>query len=164
MNKKNRYNLSKLLQIHILVKLSSLIDPVTTTTTTNPTTNPNHNTNPNPNPNTNQITINTLDPTFCKTNLGSSSPEMPKAIKLAGKIFTALTARTAEEGARLVVQAASAGRATHGLYQRAGAVRGYDPCVLDRVGKERGEVVWKGLCGLLEGIEGGVVMGCLGCL
>lgn len=70
------------------------------------------------------------------------------------KIFELVTARTAEEGSRLVVQAASAGRQTHGLYLRAGAVQTYAPIALD---DKRATYVWELLCSKLEELQPGIL-------
>ncbi|KAJ4355521.1 uncharacterized protein N0V89_003538 [Didymosphaeria variabile] len=102
-NKFNQYNLSKLLQIYTIRKLATIVDPPTTT-------------------NAHPIVINAMDPMFCKSDLGS---EVKGAIKVAGGVFRSLTARSTEEGSRLIVKAASAGRETHGLYMRTGAVQEY---------------------------------------
>ncbi|EXJ87215.1 hypothetical protein A1O3_04174 [Capronia epimyces CBS 606.96] len=133
-NLMNQYNLSKLFQLYIIIKLSAIVDPIDAD-------------NPNPNP----IVINSLDPCFCKTGL---SGDLTGAPKVFFSIFRAIFARTAEEGARLVVQAASAGRETHGLYLRAGAVQKYAPIAQD---EKRVSYVWDQLCQRLEKLQPGVL-------
>lgn len=127
-----RYNLSKLLQLYSAIKLSAIVDPINT---------------PNPNP----IVINSLDPCFCKTGLAG---DLNGASKVIFKIFEWMLARPAEEGARLVVQAASVGRQTHGLYMRAGAVQPYAPIALD---DNRATYVWELLCEKLEKLQPGIL-------
>lgn len=128
----SRYNLSKLLQMFAVIKLSAAVDPVETS-------------EPNP------IVINSLDPCFCKTGLAS---ELTGVIKVFFKIFETIAARSSEEGSRLVVQAASAGRQTHGLYMRAGAVQKYAPVVQD---EQRASYVWEQLSKKLEELQPGVL-------
>ncbi|KIW17787.1 hypothetical protein PV08_04982 [Exophiala spinifera] len=132
MDPMNQYNLSKLLLMFAVIKLSAAVDPVETSET-------------------NPIVINTLDPFFCKTGLAS---ELTGVIKVLFKIFEAIAARSSEEGSRLVVQAASAGRQTHGLYMRAGAVQEYAPVVQD---DKRVSYVWDLLCKKLEKLQPGIL-------
>ncbi|OAG03344.1 NAD(P)-binding protein, partial [Paraphaeosphaeria sporulosa] len=74
----NQYNLSKLLQIYTIQKLSAIVDPLAIDS---------------PRP----IVINAMDPMFCKSDLGS---EVTGAVKVLGGIFRNITARTTEEGSR----------------------------------------------------------------
>ncbi|KAK3944453.1 hypothetical protein QBC46DRAFT_305049 [Diplogelasinospora grovesii] len=131
-NMMNQYNLSKLLQLYTVIKLCAIVDPVNTA-------------------DSNPIVINTLDPCFCKTGLAG---ELKGGAKVFFKIFESIAARTAEEGARLVVQAASAGRETHGLYMRAGAVQEYAPIAQDDA---RATYVWELLCEKLEKLQPGIM-------
>ncbi|KAJ9142348.1 NAD(P)-binding protein [Pleurostoma richardsiae] len=128
----NQYNLSKLLQLYTVIKLSAIVDPVDST-------------NPNP------IVINSLDPCFCKTGLSGG---LTGVSKFLFRIFESIAARTAEEGSRLVVQAASAGRQTHGLYLRAGAVQKYAPIAQN---DKRATYVWELLCKKLEKLQPGIM-------
>jgi retinol dehydrogenase 12 len=134
-NKPNRYNISKLLQLYTAIKLAVLIDPVDNTATAD----------------AHPIVINSLDPCFCKTGL---SHEMTGGTRIFVKAFEAVAARPAEEGARLVVQAASCGRETHGLYLRAGAVQAYAPIARD---EKKAAYVWELLCKRLEKLEPGIL-------
>lgn len=127
-----RYNLSKLLQLYIIRKLCTVVDAVTTS-------------------DAHPIVNNSVDPCFCKTGL---SGDLKGITKIIFKIFEYISARTAEEGSRLVVQAASAGRQTHGLYLRAGAVQAYAPIALD---DNKAAYVWESLCGRLEELQPGVL-------
>lgn len=131
-----RYNLSKLLQLYIIRKLCTVVDPPSTT-------------------DSNPIVINSLDPCFCKTGL---STELKGVTRVLFKIFELVTARTAEEGSRLVMQAASAGRQTHGLYLRGGAVQAYAPIALD---DKRATYVWELLCSKLEELQPGILQNVL---
>ncbi|KAK9451147.1 uncharacterized protein V1518DRAFT_391428 [Limtongia smithiae] len=128
----DQYNLSKLLQLYAAIKLSAILDQ---TGTANPTA----------------IVINSLDPCFCKTGLHVQR-NITEAVVF--KIFEVIFARSAEEGARLVVQAASAGRETHGLYLRAGAVQEYHPIARD---EKRVTSFWDLLCKRLEQLQPGIL-------
>ena len=70
------------------------------------------------------------------------------------KIFEWATARTAEEGASLIVKAAAAGRDTHGKYMRAGEVQEYFPVARD---EEKATYVWDLLCQKMEELQPGVL-------
>lgn len=74
-----------------------------------------------------------------------------------GAIFVSLFARTAEEGSRLIVKAASAGRETHGRYMRAGELQAYAPIITNAEGVKRSDHVWKSLCSKLEALQPGVM-------
>ncbi|KAK0622395.1 hypothetical protein B0T14DRAFT_535653 [Immersiella caudata] len=108
-----QYDLSKLLQVYVLIRLAERVD-----------------------------------------GLGN---DLAGVVKVFMKVFQAMTARTAEEGARLVVQSASAGREQHGKYMRCGEVRAYHPVALD---KNMGDEVWRALCNRLQELQPGV-MRCL---
>jgi NAD(P)-dependent dehydrogenase (short-subunit alcohol dehydrogenase family) len=127
----NMYNVSKLMQIYVLLKLSEVVDEK-------------------------GVVINSLDPCFCKTGLGKGN--MSFGMKVLMKGFQAATAKTAEEGSRLVVQTGSAGVGTHGKYMRAGRVQEYNSVVLERMG-DRGEELWKSLLLRLDGLQEGVTQG-----
>lgn len=121
-----------MLQIYSTIKLSAIIDPLNTK-------------DPNP------IVINSVDPCFCKTGL---SGELTGAPKVFFKVFEGIAARSAEEGSRLVVQAASASRETHGLYMRGGKVQKYDPIAED---DKKATYVWKLLCEKMEQLQPGIL-------
>ncbi|PYI13097.1 NAD(P)-binding protein [Aspergillus violaceofuscus CBS 115571] len=127
------YNLSKLLQLHAMIKLAALVD------------------SPNTNHESSSIVVNALDPCFCKTGIISESTGLARVLF---KIFEAITARSAEEGSRLVIQTAAAGRETHGRYMRAGAVQAYAPIAAD---EQRATYVWDTLCRRLEAIQPGIM-------
>jgi retinol dehydrogenase-12 len=76
---------------------------------------------------------------------------------MIGAIFTALFARTSEEGARTLVVAASAGKETHGKYMRVGIFMLFAPMILSQDGAKKEEYAWEQLKGKLEGIAPGVV-------
>ena len=99
-----------------------------------------------------------MDPCFCKTGLGISNAKIdgPKLflVKLVFSAFTAIFARTAEEGSRLIVQAAAAGRESHGGYLRAGKVQEYAPVARD---PKKATYIWDLLCKKLEELEPGVL-------
>ena len=73
------------------------------------------------------------------------------------KVFEFLFARPAEEGSRLVVTAASAGRQTHGGYMRAGALQKYAPFITSEDGIARSNDVWEKLNRKLEQLQPGIL-------
>ncbi|KAH6660310.1 hypothetical protein BKA67DRAFT_653502 [Truncatella angustata] len=131
-NPMNQYNLSKLLQLYTEIKLCEIVDPADTS-------------------NANPIVINSVDPCFCKTGLSGEMSGGPKAFF---KVFESIAARPPEEGSRLVVQAASAGRETHGLYLRAGAVQNYNALAQD---SQKTTYFWKLLTNRLEELQPGIL-------
>ena len=133
----NRYNLSKLLLLYVIVKLAAIVDPITDDNSRD----------------SSNIVINVLDPCFCKTALASSLTGGLKAFFL---VFQFLFARTAEEGSRLVVMAASAGRQTHGGYMRAGALQEYAPFITNEEGMKKSEYLWEQLSVKMEQLEPGI--------
>jgi retinol dehydrogenase 12 len=134
----DRYPLSKLLLLYVIIKLASIVDPTTNDKSRD----------------SNPIVINSLDPCFCKTALAG---ELSGGIKAVYKIFEFLFGRSAEEGSRLVVIAASAGRQTHGEYMRAGALQKYEPFVTSEDGVEKGNYVWEQLGRKLEQLQPGIL-------
>ena len=134
----DRYNLSKLLLLYVIIKLASIIDPVG---------------NDKPR-DSNPIVINSLDPCFCKTGLAGG---LTGGVKAGFRVFEFLFARPAEEGSRLVVTAASAGRQTHGGYMRAGALQKYAPFITSDDGTERSNYLWQQLGRKLEQLQSGIL-------
>jgi retinol dehydrogenase-12 len=134
----NRYNLSKLLLLYAIIKLASIIDPITNDKSRDST----------------PIVINSLDPCFCKTGLAG---ELTGVYKAVFKSFEFLFARPAEEGSRLVVTAASAGRETHGGYMRAGVLQAYAPFITSEDGVKKSEYVWELLSRKLEQLQPGIL-------
>ncbi|KAF7594140.1 hypothetical protein BBP40_009989 [Aspergillus hancockii] len=132
----NQYNLSKLLLAYGIIKLSSIVNPITDKSR-----------------GSTPIVINSLDPCFCKTELTS---ELTGGFKAVFKIFEWLFARSAEEGSRLVVIAATAGRKTHGGYMRAGALQKYAPIIASEDGVKRTAYVWDAICKKLEELQPGI--------
>lgn len=96
--------------------------------------------------------VNTLDPCFCKTGLPG---ELKGGIKVLFKIFEFIAARSPEEGSRLVVQSASAGRETHGRYMRCGEVQEFAPIAKD---DKRATYVWELLCKHLQALQPDVLV------
>ena len=115
----------------MIIKLASIIDPIANGKSRD----------------SNPIVINSLDPCFCKTDLASEATGL---FKVGFKIFEFLFARTAEEGSRLVVTAATAGRQTHGGYMRAGALQKYAPFITSEDGIEKSDYIWEQLGRKLE--------------
>jgi retinol dehydrogenase 12 len=126
--------------VFVIRKLATIIDPETSDKT----------------PATNPVVINCLDPCYCKTGLDSN---LNKGLRAAMKAFAFLFARTAEEGSRLLVIAASAGRGSHGGYMRVGALKEYAPMITSAEGVENGEYVWKQLSRKLEAIQPDILAG-----
>jgi len=124
--------------LYLIIKLASIIDP----------------TSNNKSGGSNSIVINSLDPCFCKTGLGG---ELTGGLRVALKLFAFLFARTAEEGSRLVVAAASAGGETHGKYMRAGAVQEYAPFITNAAGVEKSDYLWEQLSEKLEQLQPGIM-------
>ncbi|KAL4962946.1 NAD(P)-binding protein [Aspergillus stella-maris] len=138
-NMMNQYNLSKLLLLHSIIKLSTLVDPCSTKSTDN---------------NPSSIVINSLDPCFCKTNLPG---ELSGGVKLFFRMFEGMFARSAEEGARLIVQAASGGQESHGGYFRSARLFEYAPFINSLEGVKRREYIWEQLGIRLEESQPGVL-------
>lgn len=134
----NRYNLSKLLLLYVIIKLASIVDPITNDKSRD----------------SNSIVVNSLDPCFCKTGLAG---ELTGGVKAVFKVFEFLFARSAEEGSRLVVAAASAGRETHGGYMRAGALQKYAPFITSEDGIKKSNYVWEQLGRQLEQLQPGIM-------
>ena len=78
--------------------------------------------------------------------------ESSGSAKLSRAVFASLFARTAEEGPRLIVKVASAGRESHGEYMRAGELEAYAPVIRNAEGVKRSEHVWEVLSSKLEGM------------
>jgi retinol dehydrogenase-12 len=126
------------LLLYAIVKLASIVDPITDGKSSDP----------------NPIVINSLDPCFCKTELAGG---LTGGFKIVFKLFEKLFARSAEEGSRLVVIAASSGRQTHGAYMRAGAVQEYAPFITNSEGTKKRDLIWEQLTKKLEMLQPGVL-------
>ncbi|KAH8797367.1 hypothetical protein F5884DRAFT_687949 [Xylogone sp. PMI_703] len=131
-NKMDQYNLSKLLLLFAIIKLASIVDPSVN----------------------DSIVINSLDPCFCKTGLAGG---LSSGLKAVFKIFEFICARPAEEGSRLIVIAASAGRESHGKYMRGGALQEYAPLVTNADGVKKTNYVWEQLRTKLEQLQPGIL-------
>ena len=134
----NRYNVSKLLQLYAVIKLASITDPMANDKSRDSTA----------------FVINSLDPCFCKTGLAR---ELTGVSKAAYKIFEFLFARSSEEGSRLVVIAASAGRQSHGGYMRGGALQAYAPFITSEDGIMKRNYIWEQLGRKLEQLQPGIL-------
>jgi retinol dehydrogenase-12 len=133
-----RYNLSKLLLLYAIIKLASLVDPILNDKSQD----------------SNTIVINSLDPCFCKIGLAG---ELTGGFKAIFKFFEFVFARPAEEGSRLVVTAAAAGRQTHGGYMRAGALQACAPFITSEDGINKSNYVWGQLGRKLEQLQPGIL-------
>lgn len=130
-----RYHISKLILIWAIIKLSSVVDPIKSQ-------------DPNP------IIINSVDPCFCKTGIANG---LPLHFRVLFRTFEFIFARPAEEGARCIVRAASAGRETHGQYVQSDGKLVYADFVTSEEGVKRGNYVWDLLCKKLEGLQPGIL-------
>lgn len=98
------------------------------------------------------VIINVLDPCFCKTELAR---ELTGGLRTAYNIFAFLFARTAEEGSRLVVKAATEDKVTHGMYLRGGSVQQYIDSLKSDEGVKRCNLLWEQLIEKLEQLQPG---------
>jgi retinol dehydrogenase-12 len=124
--------------LYAIIKLASIVDPITNDKFQD----------------SNTIVINSLDPCFCKTGLAG---ELTGGFKALFKFFEFIFARPAEEGSRLVVTAAVAGRQTHGGYVRTGALQAYAPFITNEDGVDKSNHVWEQLGRKLEQLQPGIM-------
>lgn len=83
--------------------------------------------------------------------------ELTGGLKVFMTVFVFLFARTAEEGSRLVVTAASSGRKTHGGYMRAGALQKCEPFITNEDGVKKRDYLWEQLVEKLEKLQPGIL-------
>jgi len=134
----SRYALSKLFQVFVTQHLASAIDPL-----------PNNFKDPN------AIVINLVSPGMCKTDLDSNLSAGVKAVR---SVVSAIFAKNAEEGSRIIVIAASAGRDSHGGYlMGAGTLSKYAPMIVSDVGIKDGAYIWNQMQRKLEEIQPGLL-------
>lgn len=62
-----------------------------------------------------------------------------------------------EEGSRLIVSAASAGRETHGGYMRSGVLKTYPPLISSEDGVAKSKYLWEQIGKKLEAIQPGII-------
>jgi retinol dehydrogenase 12 len=131
--------LSKLLLLHAIIKLAAVTD---------------HQLKSSGDQQEPCVIINSLDPCFCETELASG---LSGGLKVLFKVFEFLFARTAEEGSRLIVLAASEGKQTHGKYMRGGTVQEYILSVRNEAGQARTDDIWAQLTRKLEQLQPGIM-------
>jgi len=135
MGNQNQYHISKLILIWAIIKLSSIVDPAKSQ-------------------DANPIVINSVDPCFCKTGIADG---LPLHLRVFFRTFEFIFARPAEEGARVIVGAASAGRETHGKYVQSDGKLVYSDLVTNEDGLRKENYVWDLLCKKLEKLQPGIL-------
>ncbi|KAM7222719.1 hypothetical protein V8F06_001906 [Rhypophila decipiens] len=129
----DRYNVSKLLDLLIVRSLAARLVPAPDGDV--------------------PIIVNAVDPGLCKTDLGREVKGMQKVIF---SLVKAVIGRTAEEGSRVLVYAATAGKETHGQYLVNNAVAMPSDWVVSEEGTKTQERVWNELLQLLKGVQPGL--------
>lgn len=127
----DRYNVSKLLEILVVREMARVLDD--------------NNHIP--------VTVNTLNPGLCRTQLFRSLPFGIRHL-VHGVLYT--VGRTAEMGARTLVSAAAAGPETHGQYLDTTEVWPVSTYVTSEAGAKAQRRVWTELLGILEGVHPGI--------
>jgi len=127
-NVRDRYNVSKLLEVFYCRALAARM-----TEGGKPT-----------------VTLNFLNPGLCHSELAKDPP-------LILTIMKALLARTTEVGSRTLVASAAAGHETHGQYMGDSTIKAPAPFVLSEEGAKTQERIWVELNDKLEKIQPGVV-------
>ncbi|OAA64508.1 short chain dehydrogenase reductase [Niveomyces insectorum RCEF 264] len=126
----DRYNVSKLLEVFAVRELAKVLDA-------------NHV----------PVTLNTLNPGFCRTELFRG---MPAFVRPFMKVSLFVMGRTAEMGARTLVAAAAAGPETHGTYMDAAEVWHTSAYVTSEKGADVQKRVFTELLDILEGVHPGI--------
>jgi len=131
---KDRYNVSKLLEILIVRSLADRMRPESGAADS-------------------LVIVNAVNPGLCRTSLGR---EVTGAQKVIFGLVQLVLGRSAEEGSRTIVDATASGFDTHGQYlSNCRVTVPSDLVVGESVGKTQ-ERVWNELLDLLEGIQPGV--------
>lgn len=99
------------------------------------------------------IIVNSVNPGLCgATDLFRSAPWI---IAVIIRFLSWIMARSADQGARILLAAAEGGRETHGKYMDSGKVHDPSKFVLSGEGKKAGRRAWDELTEILETIEPG---------
>ncbi|CAK7226247.1 hypothetical protein SCUCBS95973_006136 [Sporothrix curviconia] len=145
----DRYNVSKLLEILAVRALAGVLDD----------RNKNKNKNKNKDKNKNNhaaasfVTVNTVNPGLCRTQLFRTLPFGIRHL-VHGVLYT--VGRTASMGARTLVSAAAAGPETHGQYLDTTAVWPVSTYVTSEAGAKAQQRVWAEMLGILEDVHPGI--------
>lgn len=126
----DRYNVSKLLEILVVREMAHVLDS-----------------------NKISVTVNTLNPGLCRTQLFRSLPFGIRHLVNGGLV---LIGRTADMGARTLVSAAAGGPETHGEYLDTNEVYPVSTFVTSEAGAKAQGRVWTELLGILEGVHPGI--------
>ncbi|KJR84784.1 short chain dehydrogenase reductase [Sporothrix schenckii 1099-18] len=126
----DRYNVSKLLEILVVREMAHVLDDRHI-----------------------PVTVNTLNPGLCRTQLFRSLPFGVRHLVHGGLL---VVGRTAEMGARTLVSAAAAGPETHGQYLDTNEVYPVSTYVTSAAGAQAQGRVWTELLGILEGVHPGI--------
>ncbi|KAF4538209.1 Short-chain dehydrogenase/reductase SDR [Lasiodiplodia theobromae] len=132
----DRYHVSKLLEIFLVRALASSLAAA-------------------PYP----VVITSSNPGFCTSSLRDEVREGSAVARWVIWLIERLVARTAEEGSRNFVIAASAGEDFHGQWVSDGKVQQVAPFVLSEEGEKVQSQVWEELCAILEEAVPGVTKG-----
>lgn len=132
-NKADRYNVSKLLQVLVVRSLAQLLPPGPSGDV--------------------PVIINAVDPGLCKTGLAR---EVRRLQKVIFNLVNTAIGRTAEEGSKTLVYAASAPRETHGQYLACNKVATPSDFVVSKDGIKTQGRVWDELVALLETLQPGI--------
>jgi retinol dehydrogenase 12 len=97
------------------------------------------------------VVVNCVNPGWCKTELFRTHDG-----GLGGRIGLRLIGRTAEEGSRSLVHAATAGKESHGKYLSENRIKPESTWVRSDECKDVEKRVWKEICTILESIKPGV--------
>ncbi|MCJ1391038.1 hypothetical protein MMC18_003899 [Xylographa bjoerkii] len=127
-NLRDRYNVSKLLEVFYCRALAARM-----TESRKPT-----------------VTLNFLNPGLCHSELAKDPPLILTVLK-------ALLARTTEVGSRTLVASAAAGHETHGQYMGDSTIKSPAPLVLSEEGAKTQERIWVELNDKLEKIQPGIL-------
>lgn len=101
------------------------------------------------------VTLNMLNPGFCRSSLARSAP-FPQNVVFF--VMKTLLARTTEVGSRTLVAGAAGSEESHGMYMTDAVVNDEDlsEFVKSEEGDKTGKRVWEELKSILEDIQGGV--------
>lgn len=99
------------------------------------------------------VLVNCTNPGLCRTSLFRA---LPGWVQTIGGGIIILIGRTAEQGSRTLMAAATAGEESHGMYMSNCAVGDESPFITTEEADRVGRRAWEELKAILEGIEKGV--------
>ncbi|CAK7263075.1 hypothetical protein SEPCBS119000_000298 [Sporothrix epigloea] len=126
----DRYNVSKLLEVLAVRELAGILEK-----------------------NGVPVTVNTVNPGLCRTQLFRTLPLVFRYVMLAG---TYAIGRTSSMGARTLIMGAAGGPETHGQYMDTGEVYPVSTFVTSQAGVDAQRRVWTEMLGILEGVHPGI--------